>query len=103
MVIRIKRVLSVTEQQIIETLLHAYYLELMLEKEQFIREKMMESIREISILNDIHTLLTTILENALSVIPAADFGVLWMYEESEAALVPKAWVGDQVRTLKICA
>lgn len=100
LVIRIKRVLSVTEQQIIETLLHAYYLELMLEKEQFIREKMMESIREISILNDIHTLLTTILENALSVIPAADFGVLWMYEESEAALVPKAWVGGPGEDIK---
>lgn len=100
LVIRINRVLLATEKQIIETVLHAYYLELMLEKEQFIREKMMESIREISVLNDIHILLTTILENALSVIPAADFGVLWMYEESEAALVPKAWAGGPGEDIK---
>ncbi|WP_155591820.1 helix-turn-helix domain-containing protein [Lysinibacillus cavernae] len=100
LVIRLNRALSTAEQQTIETFLHAYYLELMLEKEQFIREKMMESIREISVLNDIHILLTKILENALSVIPAADFGVLWMYEESEAALVPKAWAGGPGEDIK---
>lgn len=100
LVLRLHRALSATENQAIETLLHAYYLELMLEKEQFIRDKMMESIREISVLNDIHTLLTKILENALSVIPSADFGVLWMYDESEAALVPKAWVGGPGEDIK---
>lgn len=100
LVLRLHRALSASENQAIETLLHAYYLELMLEKEQFIRDKMMESIREISVLNDIHTLLTKILENALSVIPSADFGVLWMYDESEAALVPKAWVGGPGEDIK---
>ncbi|MFL1996550.1 helix-turn-helix domain-containing protein [Lysinibacillus irui] len=100
LVLRLHRALSATENQAIETLLHAYYLELMFEKEQFIRDKMMESIREISVLNDIHTLLTKILENALSVIPSADFGVLWMYDESEAALVPKAWVGGPGEDIK---
>lgn len=84
---------SPTEEQILEALLYAYQLALMVEKEQFIREKMMESIREISALNDIQILLTKILENALSVIPSADFGVLWMYDENNTTLIPKAWTG----------
>ena len=92
--------LSLAEGHSLDALLNAYYLELMLKKEQFIRKKMMESIREISILNDINTLLTKILENALSVIPSADFGVLWMYEEEEGALIPKAWAGGPGEEIK---
>ncbi|GLC88387.1 helix-turn-helix domain-containing protein [Lysinibacillus piscis] len=85
--------LTVVEQQQLESLLQIHHLEKMLKKEQFIRKKMMESIREISAVNDLQSLLTKILENALSVIPVADFGVLWMYDEEEGALLPKAWVG----------
>ncbi|QPQ29778.1 helix-turn-helix domain-containing protein [Lysinibacillus sp. JNUCC 51] len=92
--------LSFAEEHALDTLLHSYNLELMLKKERFIRKKMMESIREISILNDINTLLTKILENALSVIPTADLGVLWMYEEEESALIPKAWAGGPGEEIK---
>ncbi len=92
--------LSLAEEHALNTLLRAYYSESMLKKEQFIRKKMMESIREISILNDINTLLTKILENALSVIPSADFGVLWMYEKEEDALIPKAWAGGPGEEIK---
>ncbi|MEZ0117746.1 UNVERIFIED_ORG: sugar diacid utilization regulator/putative methionine-R-sulfoxide reductase with GAF domain [Heyndrickxia coagulans] len=96
--------LTSSEEQYVETLLYAFGLEQILEQEKFIRQKMMESIREISVVNDLNTHSTKILENALSVIPAADFGVLWMYDETENALLPKAWAGgpsEQIQHMKM--
>ena len=84
----------------LSNLIYAYYLEHMLEKETYIRHKMMESIRDISNLNNLDDLLTNILEKALSVINVADMGVLWMYNEEENVLIPKAWAGGPTEDIK---
>ena len=88
------------EQPHLSQLIYSYYLECMLGKEKYIRNKMMESIRDISYLDDLEDLLTKILENALSVITAADMGVLWMYDEKEDILMPKAWVGGPTEEIR---
>ncbi|WP_335399438.1 helix-turn-helix domain-containing protein [Neobacillus drentensis] len=62
--------------------------------------KMMESIRDISNLNNLDDLLTKILENSLSVIPVADMGVLWMYNEEDDILMPKAWAGGPTEEIQ---
>ncbi|WP_285769442.1 helix-turn-helix domain-containing protein [Peribacillus sp. SI8-4] len=88
------------EQPHLSQLIHSYYLECMLSKEKHIRKKLMESIRDISFLEDLDALLTKILENALSVITAADMGVLWMYDEKEEILMPKAWAGGPTEEIR---
>jgi len=87
------KILQKKELKHLEQIIYTYYLEQMLEKEKYIRSKMMESIRDISSLNNLDDLLTKILKNSLSVIPAADMGVLWMYNPKEDILIPKAWAG----------
>ncbi|PFO07405.1 diguanylate phosphodiesterase [Bacillus sp. AFS076308] len=85
-------------------LVDLYYLQLMLEREKHIRNKLIESIRDISILEDLDFLLTKILENALSVIPIADMGVLWMYDGDLGKLIPKAWAGgpsEEIKNMKM--
>ncbi|RTQ93813.1 helix-turn-helix domain-containing protein [Lysinibacillus telephonicus] len=79
--------------QKLKPIVDLHFLQLMLDGEKYVRNKMMESIRDISVLEDLDDLLKKILENALSVIPAADMGVLWMYEPNLDVLFPKAWTG----------
>lgn len=92
--------IDANEKQHLWHFVYSYYLECMLEKEKYIRNKMMESIRDISNLNNLDDLLTKILENALSVIAVADMGVLWMYNEDEDILIPKAWAGGPTEEIK---
>lgn len=100
-VIRVEKPnLSLERINQLEILLINYYLEISLERERFIRHKMMESIRDISNLDNVDTLLTNILEHALSVIQVADFGVLWMYDEKENALLPRAWAGGPSESIQ---
>ena len=40
------------------------------------------------------------MEHALSVIQVADFGVLWMYDEKENALLPRAWAGGPSESIQ---
>ncbi|MEH7094450.1 helix-turn-helix domain-containing protein [Neobacillus vireti] len=91
-------------QEHLTLLVDLYYLQLMLEREKHIRNKLIESIRDISVLEDIDFLLTKILENALSVIPSADMGVLWMYDGDIGKLLPKAWTGgpsEEIKNMKM--
>ena len=81
-VIRMSKSSILNNEQELKQIIDLHYLQLMLDREKYIRNKMMESIRDISVLEDLDDLLKKILENALSVIPAADMGVLWMYEPS---------------------
>ncbi|USK42232.1 helix-turn-helix domain-containing protein [Cytobacillus oceanisediminis] len=92
-VIRMSKSSVLNNEQELKQIIDLHYLQLMLDREKYIRNKMMESIRDISVLEDLDDLLKKILENALSVIPAADMGVLWMYEPGLDALFPKAWTG----------
>ncbi|MFJ7308899.1 helix-turn-helix domain-containing protein [Peribacillus frigoritolerans] len=84
-----------SEQEIgvLSTLFYPYYLEKILERQKYTLNIMMNSIRDISVLQDVDYLLTKILENALSVIPVADMGVLWMYDTELKVLTPRAWAG----------
>lgn len=105
-VIRLSKspVLNIENLQKLKPILDLHYLQVMLDREKYIRNKMMESIRDISVLEDLDDLLKKILENALSVIPAADMGVLWMYEPSLDALFPKAWTGgpsEEIRKMRM--
>ncbi|MDR4947175.1 helix-turn-helix domain-containing protein [Neobacillus cucumis] len=88
------------DQEHLTLLVDLYYFQLMLEKEKHIRNKLIESIRDISILEDLDFLLTKILENALSVIPSADMGVLWLYAGELNKLIPKAWTGGPSEEIK---
>jgi sugar diacid utilization regulator len=91
-------------QEHLTLLVDLYYLQLMLEREKHIRNKLIESIRDISVLEDLDFLLTKILENALSVIPSADMGVLWMYDGDIGKLLPKAWTGgpsEEIKNMKM--
>ncbi|MEH7333493.1 hypothetical protein V7161_12695, partial [Neobacillus drentensis] len=101
-VIRISKpsVLNNESKQVLKPIIDLHYLQVMLDREKYIRNKMMESIRDISVLEDLNDLLKKILENALSVIPAADMGVLWMYEPSLDVLFPKAWTGGPNEEIK---
>nr|WP_263327813.1 helix-turn-helix domain-containing protein [Neobacillus sp. Marseille-Q6967] len=97
-------VLNNESNQKLKPIIDLHYLQVMLEREKYIRNKMMESVRDISILEDLDDLLKKILENALSVIPAADMGVLWMYEPSLDVLFPKAWTGgpnEEIRKMRM--
>lgn len=86
-------VLKIESKQKLKTIIDLHYLQVMLDREKYIRNKMMESIRDISVHEDLDDLLKKILENALSVIPVANMGVLWIYEPSLEVLFPKAWTG----------
>ncbi|MDN3014681.1 helix-turn-helix domain-containing protein [Paenibacillus sp. BSR1-1] len=101
-VIRISKssVLNNESKQELKPIIDLHYLQIMLDREKYIRNKMMESIRDISVLEDLNDLLKKILENAISVIPAADMGVLWMYEPSLDVLFPKAWTGGPNEEIK---
>lgn len=99
-VIRISKSSVLNNVQELKSIIDLHYLQVMLDREKYIRNKMMESIRDISVLEDLDDLLKKILENALSVIPAADMGVLWMYEPSLDALFPKAWTGGPNEEIK---
>lgn len=99
-VIRISKSSSLNNEQELKQIIDLYYFQLMLDREKYIRNKMMESIRDISVLEDLDNLLKKILENALSVIPAANMGVLWMYEPSLDVLFPKAWTGGPNEEIK---
>ncbi|GGA29205.1 helix-turn-helix domain-containing protein [Psychrobacillus lasiicapitis] len=93
-------VLKKESRRKLKMIIDLYYLQVMLDREKYIRNKVMESIRDISILEDLDDLLKKILENALSVITAADMGVLWMYEPNLDALFPKAWTGGPSEEIK---
>ncbi|MBO0997519.1 helix-turn-helix domain-containing protein [Bacillus sp. SD075] len=97
-------VLKIDSMQKLKPIIDLYYLQVMLDREKYIRNKMMDSIRDISLLENLDDLLKKILENALSVIPAADMGVLWMYEPSLDVLFPKAWTGgpnEEIRKMRM--
>ncbi|MBT2719867.1 helix-turn-helix domain-containing protein [Bacillus sp. ISL-46] len=105
-VIRLSKssVLNIESKQKLKPIIDLHYLQVMLDREKYIRNKMMESIRDISVLEDLDDLLKKILENAISVIPAADMGVLWMYEPSLDVLFPKAWTGgpsEEIRKMRM--
>ncbi|MBT2659037.1 helix-turn-helix domain-containing protein [Bacillus sp. ISL-18] len=96
--------LEIYDQEHLTLLVDLHYLQLMLDREKHIRNKLIESIRDISVLEDLDFLLTKILENALSVIPSADMGVLWMYDDDIGKLIPKAWTGgpsEEIKNMKM--
>ncbi|WP_429841512.1 helix-turn-helix domain-containing protein [Brevibacillus sp. FIR094] len=68
-------------------------------------KKLFEGIRSISATLDVHQIVRGIIGNALAVIPAADAGLLHLYDPSIDRLIPKATVGfhDTVfKDLKMC-
>ncbi|MFS0918754.1 GAF domain-containing protein [Brevibacillus sp. 179-C 1.1 NHS] len=56
-------------------------------------KKLFEGIRSISATLDVHQIIRKIIGNALSVIPAADAGLLHLYDPTVDRLIPKATVG----------
>ncbi|MGK5508392.1 helix-turn-helix domain-containing protein [Brevibacillus formosus] len=56
-------------------------------------KKLFEGIRSISATLDVHKIIRGIIGNALSVIPAADAGLLHLYDPAIDRLIPKATVG----------
>lgn len=56
-------------------------------------KKLFEGIRSISSTLDVHRIIRGIIGNALAVIPAADAGLLHLYDPSIDRLIPKATVG----------
>jgi sugar diacid utilization regulator len=83
-----------TEQKQLYMILHSVYAECLIERQQYILGKMTESIRSISSLLDLDDLLKKILENAMDVIPTAEMGVLWMYDDTLEALTAHTSVGQ---------
>ncbi|MED1783938.1 helix-turn-helix domain-containing protein [Brevibacillus fortis] len=56
-------------------------------------KKLFEGIRSISATLDLHQIIRGIIGNALAVIPAADAGLLHLYDSTIDRLIPKATVG----------
>jgi sugar diacid utilization regulator len=63
-------------------------------------EKIIETTHDISSSLDLDNLLNKIVANALSVIPAADVGVLWMHDPGIDRLICKAYAGDVKEDIK---
>ncbi|MBG9945451.1 helix-turn-helix domain-containing protein [Brevibacillus formosus] len=63
-------------------------------------KKLFEGIRSISATLDVHQIIRGIIGNALAVIPAADAGLLHLYDPTINRLIPKATVGFQDTVFK---
>ncbi|MFT8310361.1 MAG: helix-turn-helix domain-containing protein [Sporolactobacillus sp.] len=62
-------------------------------RQHYTLDIILKSVQDISDLKNQSKLLTKILENALSVIPVANVGILWMFDAKEKRLKAKAWTG----------
>lgn len=80
--------------------LHPYYTVYIENSNKKSLDKIVETTHDISSSLDIDILLNKIVANALSVIPAAEVGVLWMYDPGLDCLICKAYAGDVKEDIK---
>ncbi len=95
-VVRCFQSIAWTEQEcfMLSRCLYPYYAERQLDRQNHILNKMMESIRQMTSVLELEELLTQILSNALAVIPVADMGVLWMFDDELDVLTARAFAGQ---------
>lgn len=88
------------ELQLLYYFLYPYYTKYAIEDNQYKLEKMIKSIRDTISTLDLEQLFANILENTLDVIPNADLGTLWLYDEHIDRIVCKASVGNVLEGIK---
>lgn len=94
--IRLNQILLFTDEELIMIYhyFYPYYSDYSINTNKNNLDKIIQTTQDISSSLDLDNLLNKIIANALSVIPAADFGTLWMYDPDIDFLVCRACAGD---------
>lgn len=77
----------------LEWRLYPIYADWMIERQHYILRQVIDSIRSLTSKLDVDDLLSSILQQAMMVLPSQVLGTLWMYDEGVHALKARASVG----------
>lgn len=92
--------LSMDQQEMLYFYLYPYYTERALERSEFKLEKMIDSIARTTSSLEPDDLLSNILTNTMKVIPNADLGTLWNYDEETGRLFCRASAGNLLKGIR---
>jgi len=82
------------QRQFMYYLLYPFYTEYSLKESKYKIERIIDSIRQTTSNLNIEDAFSNILKNTLEVIPSADLGTLWVYDQSINRIVCKSSVGN---------